>query len=124
MTIKEAIKNCELFTQTYDLFSSDMAAIETLIEAAEKQFKYRWHDLQKDPDDLPTKDEPVIVFCWNDHGTGQYTYKITRKNDLILYRWKYPYPFRLKAIAWKYIEPFEENTDGGKVVREVLDGDL
>ena len=32
-------------------------AFETAIEALEKADKYKWHDLRKNPDDLPEADE-------------------------------------------------------------------
>lgn len=91
---------------------SEMAASENIVNAladdilmdVQKYDKYRWHDLRKNPDDLPDEDiYPVLVLdgdrkclafispiggcMWVDYSTD---------NDLE------------NVVAWKYIEPFKE----------------
>lgn len=36
-------------------------ALDAAVKALENQDKYRWHDLRKNPEDLPTDGEPVLV---------------------------------------------------------------
>lgn len=84
-------------------------AFRMAIKALEKAEKYRWHDLGKNPDDLPEKDgndesDYVLVIVgnpsWNHweqayyhHGKKQWS---TYDNNV---------------IAWKHVEPFEEKDD-------------
>lgn len=96
-------------------------AIEQAISALEKEERYKWHDLRKDPNDLPEgKDyyssfvivatESCTDFCtiarmdfsmneWIEIGTG---------DDIV---GEYG-----KVIAWRYIEPF--NNDKKSVSKE------
>lgn len=83
----------------------EKCAVESAIEALEKQEKYKWHDLRKDPSDLPEtngNDESdyvlVMIGCpeWN-HWERAY-YKHSSK------MWS---TFEQNIFAWKYIEPFE-----------------
>lgn len=85
-------------------YSDQMEAFGMAIEALQKTEKYRWHDLRKNPNDLPTDGLNVIAFnkilgrcvsaTYNGHG-----WIIMGGSDLY-------YPF---IIAWRYIEPFEED---------------
>lgn len=77
-------------------------------EALREKEKYRWHDLRKDPDDLPPYGKSVFVAVkngminrtWHDeHGWRNATSK------------RSTYYQNKSVMAWKYIEPFEENTD-------------
>ena len=75
--------------------------------------KYRWHDLRKNPDDLPKTAEHVLV-CWR--GIKQDWYDVMfwdsdRKvfslyGDHPVMSDERPVTFG-DVIAWKYIEPFE-----------------
>lgn len=45
------------------------------IKALEKQERYRWHDLRKNPDDLPIPEKEVDVVCERKYaGKSVYTY--------------------------------------------------
>lgn len=55
----------------------------------EKADKYRWHDLRKDPTDLPKTLVPIIVMYSNK------SYDIGVRPAIKL------------GTAWKYFEPFE-----------------
>lgn len=68
-----------------------------IYEAVEKADIYRWHDKRKNPNDLPKDGETVLVYMkggylllWN-----------ACKEIFCLESWE-------RVIAWKYIEPFEE----------------
>lgn len=70
MTIDEAIKMIKIQMPVYgckEYKKPLMYAYEIAIKALEKQEKYRWHDLRKDPDDLPDNENEVdIAFTtWN-----------------------------------------------------------
>lgn len=80
-----------------------------VIKALEKADKYRWHDLRKNPDDLPEADgndesDYVLVMIgtpeWNSweqayyhHGKRLWT------------------TYEQNVFAWRYIEPFEEEEE-------------
>ena len=81
-------------------------AFEEAIEALEKADKYRWHDLRKNPDDLPEADENseseyVLVMIgtpeWNSLGQAYY------KHDKRMWS-----TYEQNVFAWRYIEPFKE----------------
>ena len=83
-------------------------AIEMAVEALEKADKYRWHDLRKNPDDLPEADEfggsdYVLVktgcFEWNDMKKAYYSHN------------KKQWSIDEYVFAWRYIEPFEEEEE-------------
>ena len=78
------------------------------VEALERANKYRWHDLRKNPDDLPEADEYgcseyVLVMTgtpeWDNHEWAYYNHN-TRM-------WSTPF-CEQNVFAWRYIEPFEE----------------
>lgn len=94
MTVQEAIKNCKIFTNIYDLFEEDKLSIDTLIEFAEKADKYRWHDLRESPEDLPpdTGDLCEVVY---DGGLYALTYCSIARSDISIY------------VAWRLHEPSE-----------------
>lgn len=93
--------------------------IEVLEERNNNQFKllmqkeqYAWHDLQKNPNDLP-KDGVRILFCAKEYPrprkeyfTGKYrTGYYFETDDTGDYAIDYELD---EVIAWKEIEPFEE----------------
>ena len=76
-------------------------------KALEKADKYRWHDLRKNPDDLPEgfegsyESEYVLVMIgtpeWNSWEQAYY------KHDKQMWS-----TYEQNIFAWRYIEPFEE----------------
>ena len=109
---EQAIKLLEMLSSDeFQQFTSSEFddAIYTAIEALEKADKYRWHDLRKNPDDLPEADgnsesEYVLVMIgtpeWNSweqayyhHGKRLWT------------------TYEQNVFAWRYIEPFKEEAD-------------
>ena len=100
-----------------DVVYDDISRIDELLQlnkivskALEKSDKYRWHDLRKNPDDLPEADEYgygseyVLVMIgtpeWNDCEWAYYNHN-TRL-------WS---TYEQNIFAWRYIEPFEEEED-------------
>ena len=100
-----------------DVVYDDISRIDELLQlnkivskALEKSDKYKWHDLRKNPDDLPEADEYgygseyVLVMIgtpeWNDCEWAYYNHN-TRL-------WS---TYEQNIFAWRYIEPFEEEED-------------
>ena len=75
-------------------------------KALEKADKYRWHDLRKNPDDLPEADE---------YGKSEYVLVRLGTPEWYSCEWAY-YSHNAKmwsiyeqnVFAWRYIEPFKE----------------
>ena len=83
-------------------------AIKMAIEALEKADKYRWHDLRKNPDNLPEADEYgcseyVLIMIgtpeWDNHEWAYYNYNTKG--------WSTPF-YEQNVFAWRYVEPFKE----------------
>lgn len=78
--------------------------VENLQELIDKQDKYKWHDLRKNPDDLPKDDGLYVVYenvySWGycDYNTYECVKEVKQWSDGKLH----------KPIAWKYIEEFED----------------
>ena len=78
-----------------------------VIKALKKADKYRWHDLRKNPDDLPEaigggyESEYVLVMIgtpeWNSWEQAYY------KHDKKMWS-----TYDQNVFAWRYIEPFKE----------------
>lgn len=81
-------------------------AVDAAIKVLEKADKYRWHDLSKNPDDLPEaigsgyESEYVLVMIgtpeWNSWEQAYY------HHDKKLWS-----TYEQNVFAWRYIEPFE-----------------
>lgn len=93
-----------------------------VIEALKKAEKYRWHDLRKDPKDLPKSEAEVSVMAkmkcaWDGKFRlfeirMTYSGKILCTGDVKGWGVSYPYDFDFETdevIAWREIEPFEED---------------
>ena len=79
------------------------------VEALEKADKYRWHDLRKNPDDLPEADE---------YGRSEFVFVMTGTPEWYSCEWAYYHHdkklwsiYEQDVFAWRYIEPFEGNKD-------------
>ena len=109
MTNKEAIEQLKerlAITDYRQQIPEYYEAIEMAVEALEKADKYRWHDLRKNPDDLPEADgnsesDYVLVMIgtpeWNSWEQAYY------HHDKKMWS-----TYDQNVFAWRYIEPFEE----------------
>lgn len=101
-----------------DVVYDDISKVDEILQfnkivskALKKANKYRWHDLRKNPDDLPEaigdgyESEYVLVaigtskwyYCeWAYYHHGKKVWSTHEQQD---------------GFAWRYIEPFEENKD-------------
>ena len=110
MTNKEAIEQFKerlAITDYRQQIPEYYEAIEMAVEALEKADKYRWHDLRKNPDDLPEADE---------YGCSEYVLVMTGTPEWDNHEWAYynhntrvwSTPFcEQNVFAWRYIEPFK-----------------
>ena len=85
-------------------------AVDAAIEVLEKADKYRWHDLRKNPDDLPEAD-----------GNSESDYVLVMIGTPEWNSWEQAYyhhgkrlwsTYEQDVFAWRYIEPFKEEEDG------------
>ena len=107
---EQAIKVLKiLYSDKFQQFTSSEFddAIYVAIEALEKADKYRWHDLRKNPDDLP---EAI-----GDGYESEYVLVMTGTPEWYSCEWAYYKhnhkewsTYEQNIIAWRYIEPFEE----------------
>ena len=109
---EQAIKLLEMLSSDeFQQFTSSEFddAIYTAIGALEKADKYRWHDLRKNPDDLP-----------KDNGYGESEYVLAMIGTPEWNSWEQAYyhhgkrlwsTYEQNVFAWRYIEPFEEEED-------------
>lgn len=106
---EQAIKLLEMLSSDeFQQFTSSEFddAIYMAIKALEKADKYRWHDLRKNPDDLPEADgnsesEYVLVMIgtpeWNSWEQAYYHHGKRLWST-----------YEQDVFAWRYIEPFKE----------------
>ena len=112
MTNKEAIEQFKerlAITDYRQQMPEYYEAIEMAVDALEKADKYRWHDLRKNPDDLPEAD-----------GNSESEYVLAMIGTPEWNSWEQAYyhhgkrmwsTYEQDVFAWRYIEPFEENKD-------------
>lgn len=92
--LRESIEGCG--------FQCHRETYEAALKALENEERYRWHDLRKDPRDLPREDgEYMIVYRWKGNKTG-----VTVETYLHVDGFHTPpdYP----CIAWRETDPFTE----------------
>ena len=107
MTNKEAKTIMEKLLLFYRPLGGSVEAWNMAIKALEKADKYRWHDLRESPDDLPEAiggsyvSEYVFVMIgtpgWNNCEWAYYKHNHKEWST-----------YEQNIIAWRYIEPFEE----------------
>lgn len=93
------IKRIAHMCGTHPTISEEM--YDEIIELVEKQIKYRWHDLRKNPEDLPDEGKKVeAIYVYDDDRMelGYLYYKADWYNS----GWNTPW----NVIRWKEIEPF------------------
>ena len=98
MTYKEAIS--VLRADYYHVDTQD--AVDFAIEVLEKADKYRWHDLRRNPDDLPPKETEVLTYDGDLYNLAIYDHEYKH--------WYDSYEdMELRFVkAWRKIETFKE----------------
>ena len=110
MTNKEAKTIMDNLIYLYRPLGGSLEAWHMAIKALEKADKYRWHDLRKNPDDLPEgfeggyESEYVLVMIgtpeWNSCEWAYYSHNAKM--------WSI---YEQDVFAWRYIEPFKEREE-------------
>lgn len=113
MTCKDAIKTIKTAIAEVEWnYPMDYAvAFEKAIDALKNEDRFRWHDLRKDPNDLPTDNMTVLVCIVHDYcdDDGWFSYDF----GWFIESWFTNYHCRgieskgYKVIAWREIEPFD-----------------
>lgn len=77
-------------------------------ELINKQEKYKWHDLRKDPMDVPNVGEKVLCATDDKGGREVQMFREARiyenNNGEICWSWTWEHNTEKSPIAWKYIE--------------------
>ena len=106
MTNEEAKTIMDNLIYLYRPLGNSLKAWHMAIKALEKADKYRWHDLRKNPDDLPEAD-----------GNSESDYVLVMIGTPEWNSWEQAYYHHGKRLwstydqnvfAWRYIEPFKE----------------
>ena len=107
MTNKEAKTIMDNLIYLYRPLGNSLKAWHMAIKALEKADKYRWHDLRKNPNDLPEAiggsyvSEYVLVMIgtpgWNNCEWAYYKHNHKEWST-----------YEQNIYAWRYIELFEE----------------
>ena len=107
MTNEEAKTIMDNLIYLYRPLGNSLKAWHMAIKALEKADKYRWHDLRKNPDDLPEaigggyESDYVLAMIgtpeWNSWEQAYY------HHDKRMWS-----TYDQNVFAWRYIEPFEE----------------
>ena len=110
MTDEEAKTIMDNLIYLYRPLGNSLKAWHMAIKALEKANKYRWHDLRKNPDDLPEgfecgyESEYVLVMIgtpeWNSWEQAYYHHGKRLWST-----------YEQNVFAWRYIEPFEEEEE-------------
>lgn len=69
--------------------------------------KYKWHDLRKDTNDLPDKNKTIIACC-SDFDEKYVTAKLCDDEKFDIERICGCVGWKVKVIAWKYIDEFKD----------------
>lgn len=111
-------RDCNECEFDYEPAVADEAAM-TVVTAVKEAQKYAWHDLRKNPDDLPCAEEPVLILDGGSYMVTVYgkVYNPLTKDYLhsessyykdYLLKWHLPqYHKQEDVLAWRYIELFE-----------------
>lgn len=106
MTNKDAKTIMDNLIYLYRPLGNSLKAWHMAIKALKKADKYRWHDLRKNPDDLPEaicngyESDYVLVMIgtpeWNSWEQAYYHHGKRLWST-----------YEQNVFAWRYIEPFE-----------------
>ena len=109
MTNEEAKTIMDNLIYLYRPLGNSLKAWHMAIKALEKADKYRWHDLRKNPDDLPED---------NGYGKSEYVLVMIGTPEWYSCEWAYYHHdkklwsiYEQNVFAWRYIEPFKEEAD-------------
>ena len=110
MTNEEAKTIMDNLIYLYRPLGNSLKAWHMAIKALEKADKYRWHDLRKNPDDLPEaigggyeSDYVLVMIGTPEWNSWEWAYYHHGKR-----LWS---TYEQNVFAWRYIEPFKGEED-------------
>lgn len=87
-----------------------LGTLEEVWEALEKAERYHWHDLRKNPDDIPSGRNMCMCFAEGDFVIEDGSVVHGKYPVIIPFPFsEYEYRCNFKVVAWREIEPFEED---------------
>lgn len=90
-----------------NLHGNNEQGLNLIKGAIEKQNKYRWHDLRKDPNDLPSVGKYLVkIMC--ELGEWYELNDFTETKNWIYIDFYHQEDATDCVVAWREIEPFEE----------------
>lgn len=98
--------NLDIMTDALNHIAKDVERMEA------KADKYRWHDLRKDPYDLPKYCDTYLVY--RPKGYEKYSFCYCGADGTWYDNYRYDNTGRLQlndVIAWREIEPFESEVE-------------
>lgn len=85
-----------------------LGTLEEVREALEKAEKYHWHDIRKNPDDMPSGRNMCTCFAEGDFVIEDGSVVHGKYPVIIQFPFsEYEYRCNFKVVAWREIEPFE-----------------
>ena len=85
-----------------------LGTLEEVREVLEKAEKYHWHDLRKNPDDIPSGRNMCTCFAEGDFVIEDGSVVRGKYPVIIPFPFsEYEYRCNFKVVAWREIEPFE-----------------
>lgn len=113
MTKSEAIKELRNIRPKGGIIPQRRAeAIDIAIKALEKEEKYHWHDLRKNPEDLPSGRNMCTCFAEGDFVIEDGSVVRGKYPVIIPFPFsEYEYRYNFKVVAWREIEPFEREVE-------------
>lgn len=89
-----------------------LGTLEEVGEALEKAEKYHWHDLRKNPDDIPSGRNMCTCFVEGDFVIEDGSVAHGKYPAIIPFPFsEYEYRYNFKVVAWREIEPFEREVE-------------
>ena len=89
-----------------------LGTLEEVREALEKAEKYHWHDLRKNPDDIPSGRNMCTCFAEGDFVIEDGSVAHGKYPVIIPFPFsEYEYRYNFKVVAWREIEPFEREVE-------------
>ena len=96
-------------------------ALKEAISFLKKSQEYRYHNLEKDPNDLPKEGHLVHLYGWNYHDVfGKYIRTENYTGFVRADAWSFSDKLS-KVIAWRYVEPYERESEEKMAVTKAVE---
>lgn len=114
MFIKDLEHACDTIDSEFSCAHQDWCSECAINDMLKDKEKYRWHDLRKDPNDLPEYGK--LVVAWILEQSAVYNGYVISTSASYIHSYAMGVHNNLhEVIAWRYIEPFEEEEQNAKL---------